>query len=71
MISISQNIPHQSTIKIYIPPLRNRPKDIPPFSSVRFNLEQIQIEGYAISLVSVINFRKPFQNGLLLEIRIT
>ena len=40
-------------------------------SSVRFNLEQLQVERYAISLVSVINSRKPFQNGPLLEIHFT
>jgi hypothetical protein len=38
-------------------------------SSVRFDLEQIQVERYAISLVAVINFRKHFQNRPLLEIR--
>ena len=40
-------------------------------NSVRFNLEQIQVERYTIRLVSVINFRKPFQIGLLLGIRFT
>ena len=40
-------------------------------SSVRFNLEQIQVERYTVRLVSLINLRKPFQNGFLSEIRFT